>query len=267
MKKLLAVLLAVPAIAFSFPKPVGFVNDFADIISESDQVHLEQVLKEYKEKTSIEIAVVTVVSLEGNTEEDYTQKLVESPEWKVGDAGKDNGVVILVAPNERRMRIHTGYGIEPDLTDSECGRIIRSVMVPLFKQGKMSEAIVSGVNAVISQLGDKAMPERLADRKNQKQESSGGKGAVLLIVLAIVAVIVVFVVLAAFDDSGGSSGRGRGSRGVTFGRSSRSRSSSSGIGFILGSSGGGSSGSSDSGGGFGGFGGGSFGGGGASGGW
>lgn len=245
---LLAILLLVglAGAVVRYPDSVGHVNDFANLLAPDVERKLEQELRIYKEQTSIEIAVVTVKSLEGLSVEDYTIGLARK--WGLGEKKKDNGVVLLVAPNERKVRIEVGYGLEPDLTDSQAGRVIRDTIVPLFKQSKIADGVVSGVAGILSELGEKPYAERLEERKNQpKSSSDGGRPLWLIVTIAIVIIVVILLVVLvviAITTSGGYSSGGYSSGSFTW-----------------------SSGGSDSGGGGGSFGGGSFGGGGASGSW
>src|SRR3989344_5423668 len=135
----------------NYPSPIGHVNDFANLLNPQDKQELERKLRDYRDKTSIEVAVVTVPSLEGLTVEEYTLNL--ATKWGVGDKEKDNGIVMLVAPNERKMRIEVGYGMEPDLTDAQAGRIIQGTIVPYFKNNQMAEGVVIGVNTILAGLG------------------------------------------------------------------------------------------------------------------
>ena len=156
------------AFAVNYPKPMGFVNDFADILPADSRNDLEQTLKKYEDETSIEIAVVTVKSLEGLAVEDYTIGLANT--WGVGKKEKDNGIVFLIAPQEREMRIEVGYGTEPDLTDVQAGRIIQKIITPHFKAGRMADGIVSGTKAILETLGNKPYEDRLAERKKLTEQ-------------------------------------------------------------------------------------------------
>lgn len=207
MKRLTVVLAAIalinfPGVSFAvtYPKPAGYVNDFANIIPVNVRRDIENKLRQYKEKTSIEIVVVTVSSLEGRSVEDYTIGLARN--WGIGDKQKNNGVVLLVAPSERKMRIETGYGLEADLTDSQAGSIIRDQIIPYFKQGRMADGIVAGISGIVLELGEKPYKTRLEERKavEEKRKISEAKSAeefknfltIAGIVIAIV--VVVFVI-------------------------------------------------------------------------
>ena len=161
----LAFLFAFCGLAFAgdYPKPYGHVNDFANILPRDVAKKLETELRTYKEQTSIEIAVVTVKSLEGLSVEEYTIELARR--WGVGEKKKDNGVVLLVAPNERKARIEVGYGLEPDLTDAQSGRIMQNRIIPLFKKGEMAEGVVAGVAGILEELGATPYAARAEERE------------------------------------------------------------------------------------------------------
>ncbi len=206
-----AVLLAAP----NYPKPTGHVNDFANIMSAGIRQQLESQLRDYKEKTSIELAVVTVASLEGEVIEDYTLGIAQS--WGVGDKKKDNGIVLLIAPNERKMRIEVGYGMEPDLTDGQCGSILRNVITPYFKESvnlptveknaKLTEGIVAGVGAILNGLGNTPFQARLEERRVAAEKAAAERklqdaqtAAFLSIAVPVVLVIIVLIVIVLLVD-------------------------------------------------------------------
>jgi uncharacterized protein len=123
-------------------KPQGWVSDFDGILSDQTKAQITSVLDETEKSTGDEIAVVTIPSLEGMTVEDYAVKLFEK--WGIGKKGKDNGVLFLVAANEHKVRIEVGYGLEPVITDSRAGDIIRETVLPFFKAGDYDEGILQG---------------------------------------------------------------------------------------------------------------------------
>jgi|APSaa5957512622_1039677.scaffolds.fasta_scaffold10900_2 uncharacterized protein len=129
------------------PKPTGFVNDYAKILSASTKDSLEAKLEEFKNSTSNEISIVTLNSLEGDTIENVAVEIFE--QWGIGTKKNDNGVLLVIAPNERELRIEVGYGLEPVLTDARAGTIIRTIITPEFKKDNYEAGIVSGVNAII----------------------------------------------------------------------------------------------------------------------
>jgi uncharacterized protein len=152
MRKILQILcliifLPLIASAYTSPgKPQGFVNDFANIISSSEKQVIETKLVNIKNTTGSEVAVVTISSLGDETVESYAVELFK--EWGIGVKGKDNGLLILIAPNEREVRIEVGYGLEGSVTDLQSGNIIRKVMTPAFKEGDYGKGIEGAVNAI-----------------------------------------------------------------------------------------------------------------------
>lgn len=139
--------------AANFPQPQGYVNDFANVISIETRQQIESVLTNFESSTTCEIAVVTVSSLEGLAVEDYAVELFKK--WGIGEKGKDNGVLLLVAPNDHKLRIEVGYGLEPVLPDGRCGEIIRSV-VPYFKQNDYSNGISKAVQEIMDTITGKS---------------------------------------------------------------------------------------------------------------
>ena len=280
--------LAVTAGALDVPYLSGRVNDQAMMLEESFEGQLEEQLRLLEEETGAQVAVLTIASLEGDPIEDFSIRVVQT--WKLGREGVDDGVLLLVARDDRRMRIEVGYGLEGALTDAQAGRIIDSLMTPRFREGDFEGGIGSAVGAISAAVRGEALelPEPRPDRAlpniatyvfffifglpfiNAALSSRGAAGWVLYLFLAPfflavpaamfgvrVGVIVVLAWLIGFPllrmILPKPSSRKTGSRGGdTF------------WGPFIG--GGGGSGGGFSGGGFSG-GGGSFGGGGASGGW
>jgi uncharacterized protein len=226
------------------PKSTHLVNDYANILSSSQQSALEQKLVAYFDSTSTQIAVVIENSLEGDDLFDYSQRLATA--WGIGEKGKNNGILIYAAIQDRKLRIHVGYGLEATITDALTTRIRTQYMNPYFKQGQFYEGFDEGTTIMMQA----ASGEYVNDRPK------GAKGKFPWSTLIIIVIIVI--VLASKGGRGGRGGGGRGLAGPIFWGTLGSG------GFNGGSSGGGFGGG---GGGFGGFGGGGFGGGGSGGSW
>lgn len=128
------------------PKPAGAINDFAAVLDEAAERELTQLVTALESDTTAEIAVATVTSLDGLTMEDYAEKLFAA--WGVGQRGKDNGVLVIVAPAERTMRIEVGYGLEPILPDGLAGAIIREEFVPAFRADDYQAGVLAGVRRI-----------------------------------------------------------------------------------------------------------------------
>ncbi len=139
-------LIVSSVLAIDFPQPVGYVNDFAEILSPTFRQSLETDLAEFEKETTVEIAVVTINSLEGNSLEDYAVRLFE--DWKIGKKEKDNGLLLLIAKEERQIRIEVGYGLEPIITDGRAGRIIREQMRDAFREEDYDQGVRSAIEKI-----------------------------------------------------------------------------------------------------------------------
>lgn len=131
-------------------KPTGFVNDFAGMLKPETVASLETGLSSFATNTGNEISVVTVPTLDGDTIENFAVQLFS--EWGIGDEEKDTGLLLLIARDEREVRIEVGYGLEPIITDLESSRIIREVIVPAFQQGDYDAGVIGAVARITSQL-------------------------------------------------------------------------------------------------------------------
>lgn len=264
MRLWLAVLLgaaaAAPAAAQEFPKLTGRVVDSADLLPPADEAALDSKLAAFEARSKRQLVVATVADLGGTDIADYGVRLGRL--WGLGTKDANDGAIFLIAPNERRMRIEVGYGLEPVLTDAMSGRIIRDVVTPRFKADDFVGGIVAGTDAIIEQI---ELPPEEARTRAAAAERSGDGGAAGMFFLIFWLLILFLVVLPIL-------------RGRRRGRKHRGRRSPWGAPVIVWGSGGsnwgggsswGGGGGGFGGGGFGGFsgGGGSFGGGGASGGW
>ena len=146
----LLLLLFIPCAAYSLEVPAlhSHVNDYAGMLSLDATQRLERQLSEFERRDSTQLVVLTIPTLAGENLETYSIKVAEA--WKVGQRGNDNGAIILVIKEERKIRIEVGRGLEGKLTDLVSGRIIRNDMAPKFKAGDFDGGISSGVNAIIA---------------------------------------------------------------------------------------------------------------------
>lgn len=160
MKKLIALTLLITSFNLGFsqkkvPYLTGRVNDEAGVLSSETRQSLEQLLKAHEDSTTNQIAVLIINSLEGEVLEEYSLKVAET--WALGQKGKDNGVLLLVALNDRKMRIEVGYGLEGSLTDALSSRIIRNEIAPSFRQNDYDAGVTNGVKAIVSAIGGSYM--------------------------------------------------------------------------------------------------------------
>jgi len=264
---LLLVITATPAAAQTFPPLAGRVVDQADLLSPEQEAELSRRLEALEQASRRQLVVATIADLEGYPIEDYGYRL--GRHWGIGQSEANNGIILIVAPNERKVRIEVGYGLEPIVTDALSSQIIQNEVLPRFRQNDYPGGISAAADALIQQL---QAPSELAEQRAleaaaQERGSGGAEVAGSVFPLIFWVIVLLFVVVPLLRS---------GSRG----RKYRGRRRGSGGPIVIwgpgwGGSGGGSSGwgggSWGGGGGFGGGGfsggGGSFGGGGASGGW
>lgn len=148
---LLAAFVAIPIVAAAYTNPGmprGFVNDFAGMLQPQEKVQLEQKIASFASSTSNEIAIVTIKSLDGDTIENFAEKLFA--DWKIGKTKKDNGVLLLISRDDRKMRIEVGYGLEGALTDIQSDEIITNDLVPNFKAGNYYAGIDAAVRDIMA---------------------------------------------------------------------------------------------------------------------
>ena len=255
MIALLLALTGQAAVAQDFPKLTGRVVDQANLLDPEQEAALTAKLAGLETRTKRQLVVTTLNSLEGYEISDYGYRL--GREWALGQDGKgetekDNGAILIIAPNERKMRIEVGYGLEPVLTDGLSSSIIRNDITPRFKDSDFVGGINAGVDRIVTQLELPA--DEAAKIANAAQESRGRDEGIPFGAIIFVLFLIFFVFLPMFRSmNGGGRKHRRGGMGPVI---------------IWGGGGGfgGGGGGGFGGGGFGG-GGGSFGGGGASGGW
>lgn len=151
-------------------KPQGWVSDFAGIMSDMTKSQIDTLFAEVKKSTGAEIAVVTVPSLEGMSVEEYAVRLFEK--WGIGEKDKDNGVLFLIAPNERKTRIEVGYGLEPVITDGRAGEIIRETVIPFFKAGDYDQGILQGSGQIAALVTGKEFVPSVPIPRSEPQKDS-----------------------------------------------------------------------------------------------
>lgn len=243
---LLALLVLLPATVWAqstpeFPDLTGRVVDRAEMLSPDVEARLSQMLQAHEQASTEQVVVVTLPDLQGYPIEDFGYQL--GRHWGIGQEGEDNGALLIVAKEERKIRIEVGYGLEGRLTDADSSVIINRIITPAFRQGDFQAGIVNGAAAMIQVLGGEPMAAPQGQQPVALQEKP--KAGMVALFFIIMMAVVFFI-----GSRGGRGGRGGAALlGATL------------LGGAMGGRGGGFGG-----GGFGG-GGGGFGGGGASGGW
>jgi uncharacterized protein len=203
-----ALVAALPALALAqpkFPPLTGRVVDDAQLLSPATEAKLTDELAALEQKTGHQLVVATVPSLQGYEIEDYGYQLLRT--WGIGRKGQDDGVILIVAPKERKVRIEVGYGLEPIMTDALSSLILQRTVLPAFKAGNYEQGVVDGTEAVAAQLGlppDEAKA-RVADAEARRSASmnaddGGGHGGFPII---FVVVIVFWLLSGALRAFGG----------------------------------------------------------------
>ncbi len=228
----LALLLLAPAAALAapkFPPLTGRVVDDANLLSPQAESKLTDELATLEAQTGHQLVVATVPTLQGYEIEDYGYQLLRT--WGIGRKDEDDGIILLVAPKERKVRIEVGYGLEPVMTDALSSLIIQRAILPAFKAGDYEKGVVAGTEAIARQIGlppDEAKAAVQQAAATQASDSSGGGGFGVPIIFVIF--IVVWVLSGVLHLFGGrrrygggalwwllplilSSGRGRGGGG------------------------------------------------------
>jgi uncharacterized protein len=246
MKKfllLIAIAFVLPVLAkaqLAIPELWGTrVHDEAKVLSGPVIAQLEQILKAHEDSTSNQIAILIVPSLQGEVIEDYTLRVSEK--WKLGQADKDNGVLLFIAIGDRKARIEVGEGLEGPLPDAVCNQIIRNELAPYFRQDNYEGGVMASVNAITKAIAGEYQAE---SAPVQKRRTRGGS------LLSTIVILIIIIVISSFRNRGGRGGGflgGGGFYGGGFGRSGGGGWSGGGGGGFSGGgggfSGGGSSGS------------------------
>jgi uncharacterized protein len=185
---LLLCLTSLALAALDFPPLTGRVVDQAGVMTAQARSDTETKLKDLEDKSSIQLVVATVKSLQGSDVETYANQLFRF--WKLGEAKNNNGVLLLVAPAEHKVRIEVGYGLEGTLTDALSSVIIQSAILPRFKAGDFSGGITRGVDGIISVLsGDTADWQR---KVNVRADNASAQNNTVFFIL--VWLLVIFVI-------------------------------------------------------------------------
>jgi uncharacterized protein len=165
---LILVLLGLPVTAVyarDYPSPQGYVNDFAGVLAGETVSNVERLLSALEDVTSAEVVVVTLDSLAGASLEEYAAGLFQA--WGIGKKEKDNGVLFILAPQDKEVRIEVGYGLEPIITDGRAGRILDNEVLPYLRDGKYDEAVEAGILAIEGYIRDGSPPSAVEENPVQ----------------------------------------------------------------------------------------------------
>jgi len=210
----------------SFPNPVGYVNDFAHILSSNDIARLTDLITELERKTTSEIAIVTLDRIPEGDIESYAVDLFAA--WGIGKKGEDNGLLLLVSVSERLIRIEVGYGLEGTITDGMAGEVIRQKIAPSFQKGNFGEGLFQGAAALANLIAKEkgvelaaisSLPEEYYGMAREDSTHSRRVGLNLLYLFLILFFLGgrFFFLPWLFFIGGGFWGRGGGGFGGGFG--------------------------------------------------
>jgi uncharacterized protein len=133
-----------------YPSPIGWVSDFAGVFKQEEIDNMNKLITDLEKKTTAELAVVTIKSLNGKTIETYANELFNT--WGIGKKEKNNGILLLISIDDRKLRIEVGYGLENVVTDVIASKIINEVIVPYFKQSNYGQGAYEGVKAIAEKI-------------------------------------------------------------------------------------------------------------------
>jgi len=165
--------------ALDVPGLQGYVNDYAAMISPQTKAALENELRAFEQSDSTQIVIVTIPSLQGEALEDYSIRVADA--WKIGQKEKDNGIILLVAKDERKMRIEVGRGLEGRITDLLAGRIIDLAVKPRFKRGDFDGGFIAGVHSLIDATRGEFKAEPGDDRPSSGKRDASSRFITVLI--------------------------------------------------------------------------------------
>lgn len=192
-------LVAASVSAKEVPRLTARVNDLASLLSEADEARIESKLSGFEAERGSQIVVLTIDSLEGEPLEDYSLRVATT--WAIGREGVDDGVLFLIAKNDRKMRIEVGYGLEGAIPDITAGRILSDIVRPRFRQGDFASGIEAGVDAILAVAGGEELPAPTARGSGEGGPEMAGRVFGLVIFTIVVG---TFSILAMFTQGGPS---------------------------------------------------------------
>jgi uncharacterized protein len=211
------ILCTLPAFAQNqpaFPPLSGRVVDAANVLKAEDRAALERKLKAHEDRTTDQVVVATVPSLGGQSMEDYANRLFRH--WRLGQQGKNNGALLLVAPAERKVRIEVGYGLEGVLTDAAASTIIQSLILPRFRAGDLQGGVEAGARGLLELLRPDGQTAPAGWAGQERPQTVGGVPLPTLAILGFVLFIVLARLLQGRRSRGGGLRRDYGRRGFGY---------------------------------------------------
>jgi uncharacterized protein len=175
-----------------FPALTGRVVDDAGILSPATISELDEMLAQHEHTSGEQIVVATLGSLQGHSIEDYGYQLGRS--WGVGQKGKNNGAILIVAPNEHKVRIEVGYGLEGQLTDAASRVIIENYITPQFRKGDFNAGVLAGTGAILRALGDDAAANLHSEAQPIAQPSEANSPSFSPLVWLLLIIVILFIV-------------------------------------------------------------------------
>ena len=191
---------AVQAQVAEIPYLTGRITDNAEILSPEAREHIPRLIRTHEAAGTSQLAVLTMPSLEGVELEEYAAQVFQA--WKLGEKGKDNGVLLLVSPGDRRIRIEVGSGVREKISEASAGRIIRDLMAPRFQEGDYNLGIDAGIRAIISRLEGNEPAEDFLPTGVQEQDDSFFEGPDLSIAERILLGSFIFGIIGLFTIIG-----------------------------------------------------------------
>ena len=192
---LLAALAAAAAAALPIPPPPDHrINDFAGVLPAGERERLEDKLRSWERESSNQIVVAIFRSLEGGHLEDYSIRLAQA--WRIGQKSLDNGVIFLVFVDDKKMRLEVGYGLESKLTDALSSQILRQVVAPRFREGKIGEGIAAGLDAI-----EQVIAGTYQAAPGGQAHPAQGRSPFALVLLAIVVIGIFSIVISGLQKS------------------------------------------------------------------
>ena len=180
--------------ALEVPDSKGYVSDYAGLLTSTDAQTLDQKLRAYDQQTTNQVVVLIVKSLGNESRESFGIKVMDK--WKPGQKGKDNGIIFIIAKEDRATRIEVGYGLEPSLTDLECALILENIVKPNFRAGNYYEGINEAVDAIFKAVSGNFNANINTDANNNTKRSQvKAEERSIAIILVILMILIPFIII------------------------------------------------------------------------